>query len=74
MTLNEILERFISGTPIQRKDTWGREVFIKIKGTRLGLYRKKPEGGTALIQGYALFDHYFSLDDLSADDWVEVEI
>lgn len=74
MTLGEILERFLSGTPIQRKDTWGKEVFIMIKGTRLGLHRKNPEGGTALIKDYPLFDHYFSVDDLRADDWLEVEL
>ena len=73
MTLNEILERFLSGAPIQRKDMWGSQVFIKINGSRLGLYRKKPEGGTALIQGYAIFDHYFSVDDLRADDWEIIE-
>lgn len=73
MTLNEILERFLSGAPIQRKDTWGKEVFIKINGNRLCLYRFKKEGGTALIQGYAIFDHYFSVDDLKADDWQIIE-
>lgn len=73
MTLLEILDQFMTGTPIQRKDTWGRCVYIKTNGKRIGLYRKKPEGGKSLIETFDGFDRYFSLDDIQANDWQIIE-
>ena len=73
MKLFEIFDQFISGTPIQRKDSWGKDVFIKATDTKIKLCRKTSNGETSVIQSYTWFDRYFNLDDLKADDWVEVK-
>ena len=73
MKLSEIFDQFMNGTPIQREESWGGDVFIKCVNNKIKLCRKKADGKTEVIEGFAFFDRYFSLDDLTSDDWVEVK-
>jgi len=68
MTLSEILPNFIYGKPIQREGAWGDDVYIETNGDRIYLRRKKKDKTETLVT-FASMDRYFSLDDITADDW-----
>ena len=73
MKLSEIFEQFVNGTPIQREESWGKNVFIKCVNNKIQLCRKKSDCKTEVIDGFDFFCRYFSLDDLKSEDWVEVK-
>jgi len=73
MKLAEIFEQFVNGTPIQREESWGKNVFIKVVNNNIKLCHKRADGKTEILEGFSCFDRYFSLDDLKSDDWVEIK-
>lgn len=68
MTLNEIFQSFIHGKPIQRKEAWGKDVFIETNGDKIYLRRNKKDD-VETLHTFDAFDRYFSMDDLTAEDW-----
>lgn len=63
----------MSGSPIQRKDMWGKDVFIIKRGNNLILCQKNSEGGKDALRKFTRFDRCFTLDDIGADDWQIIE-
>ena len=68
MTLSEILPSFLHGKPIQREGMWGDDVYIETDGNRIRLYRNKKDKRECLMT-FENLDRYFTLDDITADDW-----
>lgn len=68
MTLSEILPAFLEGKPIQRQGMWADSVYIETDKKKIRLMRDKKVGRECL-RTYSGFDRYFSLDDITANDW-----
>ena len=73
MTLFEILDYFMCGNPIQRREAWGRDVYIAKRNNNIVLCRRKGDGTKEVLNKFHCFDRYFSLDDIAANDWQIME-